>query len=114
MYQLPASLTHLSLGYDVEYVTALALPQTWQQQLCSLELVGGWLPQWSMVELPWLSLTSFCYTLSDEIASSRYWTKRGQARQEVKSALDLFDNDAHRRLLPNLSHLQLPELIDDY
>jgi hypothetical protein len=105
-------LTHLSLGYDdANHVTELALPQTWQQQLRSLELVGGWLPQWSMVTLPWLSLTSFCYTLSTEIEYGEY-RRYEQAKREIKSALDLFDDGGHRRLLPNLSHLQLPDLDD--
>jgi hypothetical protein len=104
-------LIHLSLYYDdANHVTVLALPQTWQQQLRSLELVGGWLPQWSMVTLPWLSLTSFCYTLSNEIQSGEYRRRYEREKWEIKSALELFEDGGHRRLLPNLSHLQLPEL----
>jgi hypothetical protein len=101
--EFPPSLTYFSLtANEADRFTALALPITWQQQLITLKLDGGWWPKFVQITDPWLSLTCFSYRIRDTIINARQ-----TAHEKILPLfIDLFTNKSH--LLPNLTDLQIP------
>jgi hypothetical protein len=103
--KLPPSLTNLQVYHytTTTRLTSIALPVTWQQQLQALTLHDGWLPSTDEVKEPWLSLTSFCYGLADDVHETPDLYDR-----VVAAITPLFAD--RLPLLPNLLDLQLPHL----